>query len=684
MLFETVKMKSNLRKIILIFTLTISALSCWAQGWPEYYNGVMLQGFYWDSFSDSQWSKLESEADELSEFFNLVWIPQSGCSSATISNGSNSMGYDDVYWFENYNSSFGTEVELRSMISTFKSKGIGIIADIVINHRYSLPNTWMGFPAETYKGVTYSMGAADICGNDDGGNTTIKAEVAPTGANDSGDDFNGGRDIDHSSANVQAMVKAYLDMILNDMGYAGFRYDMVKGYAPAYTKLYNEVAKPTFSVGEYWDGYAPNVINWIKNTGYTSAAFDFPLKYKLRDCCNNGSGWGSNLGSAAYLANNNDYKRYAVTFVDNHDTYARNNDGEIKKNILAANAFILASPGTPCIFLPHWKQYKESIKQMIYARNLAKINNQSATQTIMSAANGYEMKATGTDGKGVIIAMGQPGLEMVVNNYFLISEGDNYRYYLEKSVESAWASRPSGEYDEAFNVKLSAISEDASAKIVYTLDGAEPTATSATVSSGTEINISKNCTLKAALLSNGTIKGTITRNYQISAFKPHDITVYVNADAAHWSSINFWTWGGDGSHNSAHSWPGDGISKTIDFAGKKWYCKTFTMNAADDFLNLVVSTGTGSPQTVDVNNINSDVFLEISSTQTGGRNKVNDVTAETIATKIGTVNSSKDNGAGDGIYNIQGMKLHTSSFFGKPNARRTQVYILNGKKFVVK
>jgi alpha-amylase len=31
------------------------AIAAMAQGWPENYKGVMLQGFYWDSYDDSQW-----------------------------------------------------------------------------------------------------------------------------------------------------------------------------------------------------------------------------------------------------------------------------------------------------------------------------------------------------------------------------------------------------------------------------------------------------------------------------------------------------------------------------------------------------------------------------------------------------------------------------------------------------
>lgn len=31
-------------------------LNASAQGWPSQYQGVMLQGFYWDSFDASQWT----------------------------------------------------------------------------------------------------------------------------------------------------------------------------------------------------------------------------------------------------------------------------------------------------------------------------------------------------------------------------------------------------------------------------------------------------------------------------------------------------------------------------------------------------------------------------------------------------------------------------------------------------
>lgn len=665
------------------------ALSVSAQGWPSGWQGVMLQGFYWDSFSDTQWTNLESQADELSEFFKLIWIPQSGnCGSG------NSMGYNDLYWFNNYTSTFGNEQQLRSMISTFKSKGLGTIADVVINHRSSMAGTWMSFPEETYKGVTYTMGAADICSNDDGGKTAAQAEVKPTGQTDTGEDFDGARDLDHNSANVQAMVKAYLDFLLNDLGYTGFRYDMVKGYAPEFTGIYNTAANPQYSVGEYWDGVS-QIKSWIDGTtangAKQSAAFDFPLKYLLRDCCNSSSNW-STLGGSC-LANDMYYRRYAVTFVDNHDTYGRGNDGEVKANILAANAFILAAPGTPCVFLPHWKEYKQDIKQMIYARNMAGINNESTFETMNRTAAQYAIKVNGTDGKSVVVLMGStswPSSTVKEADYQLVDKGQNFAYYISRNAGSVWADVPSGSYDNGVSVTLSALTTDAGAQIVYTTDGSEPTASNGTkVSSGETVSIDATTTLKAALLTGGAVSGMITRHYTVTAFQPHEITVCVNADNVGWSRVNFWSWGGDGTHSPVNgSWPGDNVTTTKTVGGKTWYYQTYTMNSSDDCVCFVFSTASGSPQTVDVNNVKKDCYFEISSTSEGGKYKVDDVT-DKYATSIGGIVADKAQGrTSAGVYTIDGRLVRHTSGCGTADEAVSGLakglYIVNGKKVVVK
>ena len=399
-----------------------------AVGWPAEYGGVMLQAFYWDGYEDAQWSKLEDQVDNLATTFDLVWIPQSGnC-------GGKSMGYDDLYWFENYNSSFGTEQELRSMIRTFKSKGIGTIADVVINHRRNI-STWNDFPAETYNGVTYQLTYNDICSDDEAASNGYQV-----GKNrDTGEGWGDMRDLDHKSENVQTNVKAYLKMLLEDLGYVGFRYDMVKGYSGEFTRLYNNDARPQFSVGECWDG-TNTIKNWIEAAGKTSAAFDFQFRYTVRNAANNGV-W-------TYLGQQNDgnwplvsnsfmsgaYRRYAVTFVENHDTERRPNAEQdpLKKDTLAANAYLLAMPGTPCVFMKHWQAYRQEIANMVAVRKAVGINNMSTTTRVLSQRDYYVVRTDGNGYKKLLCVVGTKAADYKPDAAWKKAiSGYHYAYYVQ-------------------------------------------------------------------------------------------------------------------------------------------------------------------------------------------------------------------------------------------------------------
>lgn len=368
--------------------------------WPERFEGVMLQGFYWDSYQgtdNTKWATLTSMSDELSQNFKVIWVPNSAKAASNPG-----MGYDPVYWFTNHNTAFGTEAQLRTMISTFKSKGTDIIEDVVINHRSGVSN-WTNFPAEKWNGVTYQLGPQHICSNDEV--AWASGQAKPTGAADTGDNFDGSRDLDHTSAEVQNNCKNYCKFLIEDLGYAGFRYDMVKGYAGRYNKIYNEYSKPKYSVGEYWDGNYDAVAGWIEATGRQSAAFDFPCKYAINEAFHSGD-----LTKLVWKANGTTdqpaglihfgYPQYAVTFIDNHDTYR---DGsKFNGNVVAANAFILCSPGTPCVFWPHYVQNKKAIQELIAVRNACGIHNQSAVKVLKSTSNCYMAEVTGTKGTLVV------------------------------------------------------------------------------------------------------------------------------------------------------------------------------------------------------------------------------------------------------------------------------------------
>ena len=600
-----------------------------SQGWASDYSGVMLQGFSWDSYNESQWKVLEKQADELKNYIDLVWLPQSGkCLETT-----QVMGYMPYYYF-NQNSSFGSEAELRSLITKFKAAGIGAIADVVVNHRNT--EGWYTFPAETYKGVTYQMQSTDICKNDDGGTTATQAAtdgVSLSQNNDEGTDFGGCRDIDHKSENVQKVIKAYLKYLKDDLGYTGFRYDMVKGFDGSHVADYNDATGVEYSVGEYWDGN-DKIESWINRTNKKSAAFDFQFRYNVRDAVNgaaNGkvtksSDW-SKLNSNDNLMHDANYRRYAVTFVENHDTQKRSESEQndpLRKDTIAANAYMLAMPGTPCIFQPHWNAYKSEIKEMIAARKYAGITNMSNYVNKQSKKTLYVNEVAGTKHK-LLVAVGNDAAGYAgETGYTKILSGYHYVYFLSNDAETSWTSMPSGSYEEGFKTTLTAVSQTEGAKLVYTLDGSNPTSKSTTVESGKEISINGTCTLKVGLLVNGEVRNIATHQYTIEKFKAYKFMVYVNADAVKWNPLYCYTW----KKKASVEWPGEKMTETKTIGGKTWYYKEVSIDNATELVNVIFNNGTDKPQTVDITGLTSTAYFEIETSKEGKKYKVKDVTAE--------------------------------------------------------
>ena len=602
-----------------------------SQGWANDYSGVMLQGFSWDSYNESQWKVLANQVDDLKGYIDLVWLPQSGkCIETT-----QVMGYMPYYYF-NQNSSFGSEAELRNLITKFKAAGIGAIADVVVNHRNT--EGWYTFPAETYKGVTYQMQSTDICKNDDGGTTATQAATNGVSLSqniDEGTDFGGCRDIDHKSENVQKVIKAYLKYLKDDLGYTGFRYDMVKGFDGSHVADYNDATGVEYSVGEYWDGN-DKIESWINRTNKKSAAFDFQFRYNVRDAVNgaaNGkvatsSDW-SKLNSNDNLMHDANYRRYAVTFVENHDTQKRSESEQndpLRKDTIAANAYMLAMPGTPCIFQPHWRDYKPELKEMIAARKYAGITNMSNYANKQSKKTLYVNEVTGTKHK-LLVAVGNDAAGYAgETGYTKILSGYHYAYFLSNDAETSWTDVPSGSYEEGFKTTLTAVSQTEGAKLVYTLDGSTPTAKSTTVESGKEISINGTCTLKVGLLVNGEVRNIATHQYTIEKFKAYKFMVYVNADAVKWSPLYCYTW----KKAPSVEWPGEKMTETKPIGGKTWYYKEVSIDNATELVNVIFNngSGTGKPQTVDITGLTSTAYFEIEASKEGKNYKVKDVTAE--------------------------------------------------------
>ena len=619
-------MKKTFTTLSLLLALGLSSTSVNAQGWPKDYGGVMLQGFYWDSFADSQWSYLEEQADDISRYFSLVWIPQSGnCNSSY-----NQMGYMPVYYFD-HNSSFGTEAQLRSMIKAYNDRGTGIIADVVINHRNNLGagGSWVDYPAETYKGETYQMLSTDIVKNDDGNKTldwATKNGLSLSQNNDTGEGWDGCRDLDHKSENVNKVIKAYLDYLINDLGYTGFRYDMVKGYSASFTADYNTAAKPQFSVGEYWDS-SSNIKRWIDGTKVddvpASGAFDFQFRYRVRDAAASND-WsklaGSTSDQAGYpLIYQEGYSQYAITFVENHDTQYRSASeplDPLKGDTLAANAYMLAMPGTPCVFYKHWLTQKKALKLMISARQQAGITNTSSYEVSKKYSTAYAVTVTGTKGKLICVVGSNSQTFDCPEGFTEILSGRAYRYLLENTALDGWND------------------------VVTRIEAEEDK----------------------------------------SDFKPYTATVYVKAD---FTPVYFYIWDSNNNTQLNGNWPGKRVDNveacktTID--GETWYFQTVEIPSADYYFNFIINQGNNKPQTSDIAHLTTDKYFLAAIS--GSKVSYQDVTSE-HTTAIDAIPSDQIPGLSD-IYTIDGRMIRRGAEAGKAFSDLPKgIYIINGKKVV--
>ncbi len=443
----------KLKNLLSLSGALFTGVSMMAQA-PAESEDVMLQGFYWDSQKMTGWTLLQEKAAEIGEDFTCIWLPPSASpegGSPTV--GGNNVGYHPRQW-NDQNSCWGTSDDLKSLISTLHDNGVKVIADIVVNHRAG-DNDWGNFTRDNFGEYgDYQLTAEHICKNDEmntdpsSGSWYGKA----TGANDTGENWGGARDLDHTSEYVQADCKAYMNWLKGEYGYDGWRYDFCKGFDGKYVGVYNDATEPYISVGEYWDGSYDKVGAWITATGKKSMAFDFPMKYAA---LNDGLAKGNYAGMSwiednttwrpSGMIHHHDYNRYAITFVDNHDSYRDGN--KYTGNVAQANAFILSAPGIPCVFWMHWVNTSSGpqIKKMIAARRLAGIHSQSDV-TVTQRGTYYECVSVGHRGS-LICRIGGTAPKDVPEGYYLACSGSGWQYFLS---EGLLGIETPAEVDEAY------------------------------------------------------------------------------------------------------------------------------------------------------------------------------------------------------------------------------------------
>jgi hypothetical protein len=386
---------------------------------------VMLQGFFWDSYQNTDiiaasglYNYLKARVGQYSAAgFNLIWTPPS-------SHG-DGMGYypKDLY---NFTNAHGSEADLKAMLAVFKANGIHAMADVVANHRNGT-TAWADF-------TNPAWGCEAIAADDEV--KGVAGQIQPcSGVNDEGAPDQGARDMNHQSATVQNGYKAYLAK-LKALGFDSWRWDFVKGYPGKYNGEYNATSSPYFSIGEYFDGDLTLVTNWINATGNSftgptkkSAGFDFPLYFKLANAVNNNY-WPdlNNGGNMPGVAGSLGLSDYAVTFVENHDIHrVTGND-----NIMKANAYILTHPGIPMVFLPHYEANQQKINELIAVR---KQNGINAWSTI-SISNSTSFYSAIIDSK-VAVKIGAGSWSPAGSGWILNTSGTDYAVWSKIKITTA-------------------------------------------------------------------------------------------------------------------------------------------------------------------------------------------------------------------------------------------------------
>lgn len=405
---------------------------------PSECTDVMLQAFYWNSHSDatygtSKWSALQSQVSDISQYFQLVWLPPS-CQAK------DDMGYLPSR-YSNQKSKMGTADELKTLIKTFHNGGTRVVADVVINHAGNM-STWINFFENDFGSYgKFSPTSQWITSDDEAKSADGGKYASQLGSNaDDGQEDNrnykDARDWDHLKSDVQNMCRAYLKYLKGSVGYDGYRFDYSVGYHVSHTNDYVSAAKPYISVMEYWVTNAGKLKTRIDQAGKNTMTFDFAQ----RDAAfQNGITKNNYSNLVKPGMRGQGYQKYAVTFVDNHDTFKRpdiggdcgnKTDGSSindKELIMQCNAYMLSMPGIPCVFYPHWYKYKSEIKAMIDARRNAGIHSESSVSET-SGSGYYEATVTGKYGK-VILYLGSSASKSAPSGYKQAVKGSKYAMY---------------------------------------------------------------------------------------------------------------------------------------------------------------------------------------------------------------------------------------------------------------
>lgn len=389
--------------------------------------GVLMQAFYWDCPREegqeyAWWNHVASKLGELQQAgFSALWLPPA---SKAANIGGISMGYDvyDYYDLGEYvqksvrpgetRTWFGSKDDLKVLIQAVHDHKMKAYADLILNHNNGADQQEYNPIARQDRWTLFNPQSNRFTRDWTCFNPSPYREFDDVAFGDM-------PDLCHINPRVSTGILNHAKWMIEEIGFDGFRYDFVKGFGAwivraIHDRNYTRDNKKLeiFGVGECWagdefiDSWLDSVNNWAK---HRIGAFDFPLRYRLKDLCDNGNFSLRTLAAGGVLMKDRPFE--AVTFVDNHDFRGDGND-EIVNDKLLAYAYILTHEGYPCVF---WKDY--------YRYGLAEPGKPSGIERLVQVHESYAGGGTNIlyvdDTFYAIERTGagtQPGLLFALNN----------------------------------------------------------------------------------------------------------------------------------------------------------------------------------------------------------------------------------------------------------------------------
>lgn len=395
---------------------------------------TMMQGFYWDVTPGGVWyDSLAYYAPLLQRVgFDAIWFPPPSKGAA----GAFDVGYTpyDYYDLGEFDSApgdrtsgvgnliptrYGTRAGLQAAIQAYRSRGMEVYADVVLNHRSGgilEPNPFGAFYTSRTGGSLFSPG----------GDSTFTAfplthgsgRIAwPVGSggdyffpngvrnpSNTGDFFSDtqmagfhqlyvnsfGYDValhngDGSNLPMGDSLIAWGQWLIDEIGFDGFRFDFVKGVHPEYFKRFVDTGsiRGKYTVHELYDGDMGRLKTYLNQVGGTErpgAIFDFNMRFAYKEMSDGGNNYDIRNwhGRGLFTQEGVDWNR-VNTFVENHD-FDRNNfldraEQEGHAPITArkhlAYAHLLTHPGMATVW---WRDYfryglRDQITRLVQVRN---------------------------------------------------------------------------------------------------------------------------------------------------------------------------------------------------------------------------------------------------------------------------------------------------------------------------